>query len=122
MHDAYLAKVTKTLIGAAGLPAIPQVYEEVAARCLSLLRSSVESWRSDGLIVQGNKNSLVKCPLFQELWDQTGNVPPNITMPVISTTGGSPADFDEIGFSPNSVTPTDLNPSDGQLNRKVWVS
>jgi hypothetical protein len=71
MHDVNFMTLAKYLIIAAGLPTISQVYEEVACNCLELIQSSVQSWQDEGLVVPGNNNTLVKCPLFQSMWDRT---------------------------------------------------
>jgi hypothetical protein len=71
MHDANFMALARYIVTAAGLPTISQVYEEVACKCLGLIQSSVQSWQDQGLLVPGNNNTLVKCPLFQSMWDRT---------------------------------------------------
>jgi hypothetical protein len=43
----------------------------LADKLLSLIRSSAESWQSEGLLVPGPNNTLVKSPIFQLMWDGT---------------------------------------------------
>lgn len=68
IHDAHLMEVGKAFQSAANLPAVPQILEEIAQKCFSLLLPAIKTWQSEGLIIPGNNNALVKCPLFQSLW------------------------------------------------------
>jgi hypothetical protein len=75
MHDTDLM-VARSFVEAAGLQAAPKVYEQVANKCFSLLQSSVNSWQSEKLIVPGDNNVLIECPLFQKLWNYELKISP----------------------------------------------
>jgi hypothetical protein len=68
-HDAALKGLTEAFIEAAGLPTVTRIYKEVADKCFCLLQYSVRSWQTKGLIIPGGNGVLIKCPLFQRLWD-----------------------------------------------------
>ena len=112
-HDAGLMDLAGCFIAAAGLPTNPNVYDEVADRCLSLLQPAVRLWEREGLIILGSNDVLIKCPLFQELWDHAMLVSSKRKPSITSTTQFACGDIDEAHVE--SLTGSDID----KVPRKV---
>ena len=109
-HDPDLMDLAGCFIAAAGLPTTSNIYDEVADKCLSLLQPAVRLWKREGLIILGSNDVLIKCPLFQKLWDHAMRV--SSKWPSITSTTQS-AGVDEVHAE--SLTGSDVD----KIPRKV---
>lgn len=109
IHDADLIGLATAVVAAAGLPTTAQVCEEVANKCFSLLEPSVRFWQSEGLIIPGDNNVLIKCPEFQRLWDHEVQLSPKGAQWTLSTAQFPANDIDKMSAaslgSPNDKSP-----------------
>lgn len=121
LHDEDLVHLAKSFITAAGLPTIPQVYEEVANKCLSFLQSSTQLWQSQGLIILGDNNTLAKCPLFQKLWDYAIKQPLKRRLSIASTGQALNCSRDEVDSSGESLTSPHAKTSESKPPKKVII-
>lgn len=120
VRDPHVVELANSIIAAARLPTIPQVHEEVAVKCLSFLQLSAESWLSDGLIVPGKNNCLVKCPLLQKLWDRAVRKSPGRSLSIISTSQiFSASDDDKPNLCLESLNSTNAKCSTDKSAKKV---
>jgi hypothetical protein len=82
------------IIAAAGLPSTRPVREDVAVKCLSLVEPSLRSWQREGLIIHESNGVLIKCPLFQKLWDFAMKLPSKRKLAIVPTTQLPEEDMD----------------------------
>jgi hypothetical protein len=120
VRDPHVVELANSIIAAARLPTIPQVLEAAAIKCLSFLQLSAESWLSEGMIVPGKNNCLVKCPLLQKLWDRAVRKSPGRSLSIISTSQiFSASDDDKSSLRPESLNSTYIKCSADKSARKV---
>jgi hypothetical protein len=120
VYDADLMDIVKSFIASVGLPAVSEIYDEVAKKCLSLLQPSIKSWQSEGLLVLGEHNTLVKSPLFQKVWDRALQLYPKKRLSIVSTGQEYPAgDVDNVkAYYKDVALPNEMHLKD-QFTKKV---
>ena len=118
IHDDHLMEVGKAFQSAANLPAVSQILDEVAKKCFSLLLPAIKTWQSEGLIIPGNNNVLVKCPLFQSLWDHAIQLHPKRKLPSVSKGEVSAASGAAKAY-PKSVTLSNDTSPENKFSKKV---